>query len=230
MLSSLLQQTEKSIIVDIAYHRNNGSPSTEEVISLFKDKGLCINERPYDDFEYFQYRGLVRNDQIKECKTEWLLFSDTDMVYHPEFFGRLYENIDPSFKYLYSAGRMSNPKEEANILVNGTSYPCVVETPFEKANELSLIKRRSCGAGFFQLINYNNCNHGNEYVKPRRCRDNSWSKTFHKTKSDIQFRKKLKKGDEKYEMKQMDKWFTFNQIHLNHNRDNEVGYHIEEQR
>src|SRR5687768_3449520 len=79
MLSSLAQQTAPNLVViDIAHLPSNGQPTTEAVIERFSDR-LNIRSSPWTDFDQFQFRGIVRNRQLRNCLTHWILFSDSDM-------------------------------------------------------------------------------------------------------------------------------------------------------
>jgi len=238
MLNSFLQQTIKDeLIVDVGYYKENGNPSTESVISFFREQGLTIKDTCFEDFDEFKKRGLVRNRQLKECATEWLLFSDSDMVYSSIYFERLLDAIDPAFQYIYTTGRMSTTKEVANDVIFKHSYPSIIDNPFGILENVQMEKKRhrSVGAGFSQLINYKSCNHLGFYVDPEGCADWSWDskgkRKGQRARSDVQFRKHIKRnaqGD--YSLKKLDDWFNKNQIHLNHARDKELGYHLEAQR
>ena len=235
MLSSLLEQTDKDFIIDISYLKNNGNPSTESVIDFFNKKGLIIKETVYNDLDRFQYRGLTRTDQMERCDTDFLLFADTDMVYNFKMIENLKDiiNNDDSFvKYngIMTCGRYSQPNDKinkTNFLVNSyvIDKPMYIEGVWDVVDsKLEKIGRKNVGAGFWQLINFNECDHKNYYVKDNECRDMGWTNGFQKASSDIQFRKRIGCN------KKMPKWFSENQIHLNHNRDSFYKEHINEQR
>ena len=83
MLSSLAQQTEpEHVVFDVSFTPNNGDPSTEAVIEAFDQ--VNIGSKVWEDYSVFQELGLVRTRTLRECQTEWLLFSDCDMLFHPE--------------------------------------------------------------------------------------------------------------------------------------------------
>lgn len=233
MLSSLCEQTRSNLIViDVAHLANNGIPRTEDVITTFVPR-LAIKSSLWTDYSEFQRRGLVRNRQLADCPTEWLLFADCDMVYHPDFFERLaLELTGPhaEARYMISSGRTSNPKEAANQLVDSALVDRnhYVQDAFGLADRLPKIKRSNVGAGFSQIINCRHAPHGGFYVRPEENRDWTWEQRHQKTKSDAQFRRKISRlGGPR---QRLSGWFTAGLIHLNHNRDKEFGKHLEEQR
>lgn len=232
MLSSLAQQTYPGLVaVDVAHVRGNGKPTTEKVLALFSD-ALAIRSSAWDDFNQFQLRGLVRNRQIAECQTEWLMFGDCDMVYHPEYFDRLMNELDRQHKaasYMISSGRTSNPPELTNAMVDGLfeQYPLTITKPFERSNSLPKRPMRNVGAGFCQLINMSHCPHGGYYVSPEENRDWKWTRGSN-PKSDMQFRRRI--GRDGGDRQRLPHWFSENAIHLNHDRDPEAGRHLETQR
>jgi glycosyltransferase involved in cell wall biosynthesis len=232
MLSSLLQQKgDIDIVFNIGHLKGNGKPSTEDVVSFFRDRGLRIVTTTYDDVNDIKFRGLVRNDQIKNCKTDFILFVDTDMVYHPEYFMRLSALIesDPEYKDhdgVLKAGRFSNPIDPTDELVDSyvQDEPVVIDNAWETVDVLDKIKKSNVGAGYFQLVNMRTANHEGLYVAPESNRDYDWDEKFSKCNSDRQFRKRI--GN----VKALPKWFSQNEIHLNHVRDNMVGHHLDTQR
>lgn len=235
MLSSLAEQTRPElVVVDIAHMTNNGSPETEAVISAFAPK-LRLKSSLWTGAEYlqFQKRGLVRNRQLAECATEWLLFADCDMVYHPEYFERLVSELTTKHAAatcMLSTGRTSNPKEAANQLVASVDLTpgFHISDAFARANQLPKIRRGNVGAGFSQIINVRTAPHGGLYVSPENNRDWSWANRHQKAKSDVQFRRRIAKlGGPRVRLAQ---WYRDGLIHLNHNRDKEFGRHLEEQR
>lgn len=233
MLSSLLQQTQPGLLtVDIACLAGNGSPTTEQTVAAFQPQ-LDVRLDVWPDREQFQYRGLIRNRQLTACSTEWLLFADGDMVYHPEYFERLAAELEANHKaatYMLSSGRISNPKEEANAMVWKWKhhYPAMVPYAWTQSDVLTKIERSNVGAGFCQLINKNHAPHAGYYVDPTENRDWNWNRRGSNPKSDIQFRRRIAlTGGER---RALPDWFTQNAIHLNHHRDPDLGVHLNEQR
>jgi len=233
MLSSLCQQTRRDLLsIDVAYLRGNGQPSTEAVLNYFR-QWISLKDSAWDNYKDFQKRGLVRNRQLQETQTEWLIFSDCDMVYHPDYIECLCRELEKNHAcatYMISSGRCSNPKELANQLVDMhiSSEPILVMDAFGMASRLPSIPRRNVGAGFSQIINLRHAPHGNVYVTPETNKDWAWDIRMQKARSDIQFRRKIfKLGGARC---RLPTWFSENLIHLNHNRDSDFGRHIEEQR
>tara|TARA_Y100000310_G_C20645198_1_gene796154 strand:+ start:239 stop:928 length:690 start_codon:yes stop_codon:yes gene_type:complete len=229
MLSSLLQQRGDipDISFSVGYPENNGDPTTEEVVAFFRKQGLQIKTIPYPDMEVIQFRGLVRNEQLWQSDADWLLFSDTDMTYSPDFFADLAQQLNGELEdeeLILSASRVSLHKDFCKDFFNkwdGNKYPCVVENAGELQDWPIFQIGRSCGAGYFQLVN-RECVIDNFgwYVNPDECKDRTWEKG-QKARSDIQFRNMVG-GIRKIETKP--------QYHLNHERDNEVGHHLTIQR
>lgn len=233
MLSSLAQQSKPGLVrVCVAHCRANGKPDTESIVSLFSQY-LPVDSHVWDDLTSFQRRGLVRNRQLDECKTEWLLFADSDMVYHPRYFGLLAKEIRAKHQratYMLSAGRMSTDRIPTTDLVDNTimDAPINISNAFFTARKLPKVARRNVGAGFSQLINVQYAPHGGLYVDPAKNRDYCWATRFSACKSDMQFRRRIAASGGK--RMSLPNWFSRNLIHLNHDRDNEFGYHIEAQR
>ena len=230
MLSSLLQQVGDvpDIVFSIGYPIDNGDPTTEEVISFFRKQGLHIREIPYDSMETIQYRGLVRNEQLWRSDADWILFADTDMTYSPLFFEDLSKQLRgedlKDEKCLISASRVSLHKDFCKDFFNKWDkhkYPCVVEKAGVLHDWPVFQNSRNCGAGYFQLVNREHVmSEFGWYVDPSHCKDRSWEKG-QKARSDTQFRSMVG-GVRKIN--------TLPQFHLNHERDNEAGYHLTLQR
>lgn len=232
MLSSLAQQTASDRVrVMIAHHPPDGQPDTRDVIELFSRK-ITIQSQEFASLAEFQLRGLVRNRQLMECATEWLMFGDADMVYSPDYFETLLAYLDrhhAGATYMLSSGRMSNPKELTEELVCSKVNGKAVEVAgaFALADRLPKREMRNVGAGFCQLVHATACPHGGYYVRPEENRDWRWDRGSN-PKSDMQFRRRIEKaGGRRVKLSQ---WFTDRALHLNHDRDPEAGRHLETQR
>lgn len=232
MMSSCLQQVGNSphLTFSVAYPKDNGKPTTEEVCKFFIDRGLDVKEFPYPDERAIQFRGLVRNAQLAASTAEWILFSDSDMVYSTQFFCDLGHRLETDLKdetRCISSSRISLDKDFSKNFFNSadtTQYPAVIPSVAEKVSTWPIFQiSKNCGAGYFQLVNVaavrKNC--GGIYVPPEECADKAEFDDIHKTRSDSQFRHRVG-GLKRIECKP--------QYHLNHERDNEVGYHLTIQR
>jgi len=233
MLSSILQQVPRNpkvslpeIEVAIAYVKQNGTPLTEDVIEFFKEQGLNIIGHEYPDIKEFQYRGLTRNRALKYTDADWILFADTDMVYHPKYFGELGKLLRSEYKRnkhcLYSR-RKSTILKDTEPLIKSRQYPCVIDKAYEIMDKVPAKIKANVGAGYCHIANVMNLRneHGGIYVNPKRPRDWSWEKRYQKAKSDMHFRKML--GGEPLPDLPL-------QIHVQHIRDNEEGKHLTIQR
>ena len=228
MISSMKHQIlpeDMHISMSVAYVEGTGSPSTEQVIEYFTEQGVDVRGVPYPDTSDFQYRGWTRNRQLEECDADWILFADCDMVYPPNFFSVMYDMLQTdeykdSPNCLHS-GRFSTTLNETEEMVNSFEYPCMVDDCYTLIQYLEGKKMSNIGAGFCQLANVKLLKESDHpyYCIPGKKIDYSYEK-FHKTKSDMHFRKRL--GRKKIPLPL--------QYHIQHIRDNEVGYHIELQR
>lgn len=218
MLSSLAQQTFPQLIaVDVASFQ----PMTQHVVSRFPFAKLTH----WYEFDKFEKRGLVRNRQLKECATSWLMFSDCDMVYHPTYIERLCAellNKHPDAPYMLGSGRMSTTKADGNALVEKEPT-----TAWESASVLPLKEMVNVGAGYCQIINVANCPHDGYYIR-RRCNLDVPLTSTSNFNSDWQFRRRVSRNGNKW--KKLPDWFTQNAIHINHERDLDAGRHVTDQR
>ena len=228
MLSSLVEQTVKDFAIDVAFIARTSRLNARAVVEFFQAQGLEIVAREYTDFQYFERRGLTRNDQLRQCSTPWIWFCDSDHVYHPHYIERILPELEKHSDEdkILTAGRMSTPPTQTSQLVDAAivSDPVCIDNTFQQADHLEpKARRRACGAGHTQIVRSDG-DHNRIYVDESRCRDWPWSTRFQKAKSDIQFRRRCGGAIK------LPAWFTLNQIHLNHPRDNEVGRHLEDQR
>ena len=226
MLSSIAHQIDgPEITVDVSCAKDAGTPTTEQIAALYPDLNVNLHYYP---LEQLQYRGLTRNNVIERCQTEWLLFADCDMVYHPEYFARLVKQIesnDTKRDHMLIAGRYSNDIDKANALVQAESYDAAIPNPWKRVDaRLNKIKRGNVGAGYFQLISMADFAHGGYYVDPESNCDQAWLSKWAKANSDHQFRRRVGK------VQRLPRWFNQSQIHINHNRDNMFKRHLDEQR
>lgn len=219
-LSSLAKQTEHNFIVDVSV--DNEDTDTLKVLDFFDSK-LNLNVRKYD-LSFMKFRANCRNAVIKDCDTEWLYFADSDHIYEPQYFEELAKTLseDPykSWEGLITCGRRSVVAEKTdtvNKLINNFNYPTFIPNTLEryaKAVNEEWTYSRAKGAGYFQLINMNHCDHGGIYVE--KIRDRDWEiKDSTKARSDVDFRKRI--GFKGYRKPLPDKFAKW-QYHLQHYR------------
>jgi len=200
---------------------NNGTPNTENIIEMFNSMEFRVKHLIMTDVNEFARRGNVRNKQVKALDedTEWVLFTDSDMVYESGFFDELatrLQYVDKSAQAIYSVGRFSSDVAITDAMINELSYPCFIPET-DETKKICNIPRRNCGAGYFQLVRKELLD--GYYVKGAR--DRHLFVDGQKARSDIQFRKRFK-------LIKMN--MIKEQWHLNHVRDNEAGKHLEIQR
>jgi hypothetical protein len=233
MLSSIAQQKDApELITNIAYAPGNGKPTTEAVCDLFSKKMRV--KQTVCSMEDIKFRGLIRNRQLAETDADWMLFADSDMVYDPLFFYdlglRLAGDLRNEEKCI-SASRISLDKDACNQAVRAMNlmYPIEVENAAEAAAGIPVNRgqgrgvgrdgvTRNVGAGYFQLANVNvlRAKFDGLYWDPKGRRDPSWG-----YRSDRQFRRRVGGTCP---------IITKPQYHLNHERDSDVGEHVEIQR
>jgi len=230
MLSSILQADKPEgleLIVNLAYSKRTGNPTTESVINHFRKEGLTIKTAKYRGIKEFQYRGLTRNRQLKESTSDWMFFADTDMCYPVDFFSALYRLLDTKFKdspkCLYGQ-RFSTLLPETQAIVNDErlEYPCTIPDACAKIKKLPGKLKANIGAGYCQIVNIAQLrsNHGGLYQPEGKKIDWSWEKKRQKAKSDMQFRRRLGRKPMPLPL----------QYHIQHERDSDYGRHVEIQR
>ena len=229
MLSSIAQQIGDipRIILNIASLRNNGNPLTEDIVHIFRQY-FEINHIVYDTKEECTKRGIVRNRQIQETKSEWIFFADADHVYPVSFFADLKSNLEllsDSYSCITSISKHYTKTEETNALVDATQ-DIVIDSAYQKASALPFVEKheRRVAGGSMQVIRRNalmNRNQG-RYVDPRACKDaDMFSVNNRRYFSDVNVRENLNRTN----------FINLEpQIHLNHFRNWECGKIMEEQK
>jgi hypothetical protein len=198
MMSSVLQQVPykdlpvPEVSFNLAFIRNTG---VDQVKELFERNGLKSAQVIFETYEAgFSYRGLVRNEQLKACDADWVLFADSDMVYPPEYFARVANALETTYKdnpKCLFMSRWSNEEAEAEALVNDPafSYPCIIPDAYDKAATLKLRGCRNVGAGYCQIANMEllRKNHEGLYQPKDRVLDGPIGTSL-RNKSDRNFR------------------------------------------
>ncbi|MFW6247187.1 MAG: glycosyltransferase [bacterium] len=225
-LSSILQQKNfdlSKLNINIACLKNNGNPTTEDVVDLFKSNGLNI-EYFYFDKEEFAKRGNVRNKQVSVTNSDWLFFADADHVYHYDFFNQLEKELNRSRLYT-SCNKVHTNSEFTYNIVNAFEYPNIINNAFELSNSIPInenIKSRKVAAGCMQVVKRQDIIERNNGLYVSHAIDKHLFKKGQLARSDLLFRREIKLKNRFLNLPL--------QIHLQHNRDKEVGYHLEEQR
>lgn len=238
MLSSILQQGiwPFNIVVDIACMNGNGQPKTEEIADAFQSRGMDVRLTYINDKEIFARRGLVRNVQtenaIKE-KADYIFYTDADNVYHPDFFQKLIEKLDAIgstvTNCIYSCNKMHTIKEATDIvLMDNINELPFIDKAFERALSIPMLViekdkiKNGAAPGCMQIVAIEDmiekCD-GIYCDLPNK--DQHLFDQGQKAWSDMHFRGRIG---------QSTKIRLPLYIHLQHNRDKEVGRHIEEQR
>lgn len=235
-LSSILQQNpfDADLSIDIACMENNGEPSTEYVMEVFTAKGLNISfdsiYRGGHGKEKFAKRGLVRNDQIEsaiEDECDWIFFADCDNVYHPDFFNQLVEQLKTTkaTNCIYSKEKIHTEVEDTNAHAKLAMQSSLIRDAYLRAQKIKKTGKRNknVAAGCMQVCRVSDIVEKNNglYVDPEKTRDSHLFKCGQGAKSDKQFRRAMGGSTRIY---------LPTQIHMNHFRDKEEGYHLEEQR
>ena len=221
VLSSLNQQINNpfKLHIKVAAHKtkDNFKHILDDMPTTFKNLDIKIND--YDD-DRFNARGQTRNDNVKNCNSDWILFLDGDNVFHPNFFNNLkplISNLDVSgLRKVISVPRLTmNAMSGYSLVDKDTNFNAEVTSAYEKASSVKTwlsFGGRISGAGYFQLCHtptmlqmgiekYVN----GSYDSPIFDKSQRFC-----TRSDIVFRKKF---DGVYPLKTLPLL-----IHLNHHR------------
>jgi len=206
MLSSLVQQKswqnnsipKLNIKISIMSSKDRFASITDKMITTFSEL-IDITIKEYKDPNLFGNRGLTRSVDIQETKSDWLFFTDADMIFHPEFFSEIVANYLDSWRNtgkIITAPRINVPAETTYELVNNFDYNCAspVSNAFDICWDLKgqySCRGRAPGAGYFQMIEV-------KYLKDNRityCDKKRDRNLFHqngnKFMSDKVFRRKL---------------------------------------
>jgi len=160
MLSSILQQKGDipEIVTSISFLPDNGSPTTEKVIDLFKKEGLKFISVPVNKGEESN-RAIARNLRAKNTNADWIIYADSDMVYDPYFFEDLKKKLQTDkFKNEDKVIGADRHSMQIDFCVNyfdadARVYPCVIPDVAEIVSKWPLwyIKGKKKAPGYFQL-------------------------------------------------------------------------------
>lgn len=221
MLSSILQQKGgiPELIVSISYAPNNGNPTTESVIDLFRSNGLNIIDVVLTPQEVSN-RSVSRNMRLKETNAEWILFADCDLVYDNNFFSLLKKKLETD-KYKNETKVIGCDRYSLNdqfcikyFEEETRKYPCIVENVAEIPKTFPVKWKRGgeTAPGFFQLANVASVRARNQVYSGRN-RD-----LWRATKSDREFRVRLGGRVSINETTDIENGMELRQWHLNHDR------------
>ncbi len=219
-LSSLLEQGAP-VLVTAAYIMGTGTPMVPEVADYFNaisPGNLYVRTMLYPDHERFQFRGLVRTDQVKVSVGKRLLFTDADMLVPPGWCEAALNPEFPNHLCLHT-GRYSTVLEETNRMVNGLGYPVRVVGAWDTVAGMSSVKMADVGAGYCQIIGGDFIRNRGYYIPEEENRDGAWERrTIYR--SDKQFR--VSTGKTSVPLPYM--------FHLQHERDTTAKCHLTHQR
>ena len=202
MLSSLLQQKswqdnpvpDIKITVSVMPSIDRYKGLTQDIIETF-DKHLDLEFKEYANLG----RGILRSNDLKNTKADWILFTDADMLFHPEFFSEMSTNHLHKWKKfgnLITIPRMTISRPTSCDLVKTFDYSSKksIENAFEKCwaiREGYSRRGRTPGAGYFQLVETEYIKDNNITYCDRRADASLFSKNGNKFRSDIIFRRKM---------------------------------------
>lgn len=160
MLSSILQQKGDipDITISISFLPNTGDPTTEQVISFFRDKGLKIISLELLEGEE-KNRAIPRNIRAGKTKADWILFADCDHVYDPYFFEDIKKQLQTDrFKNETKVIGADRHSLQIPFCVkyfdeDRREYPCEIKNVFELVKPWPLrgVGGKKIAAGNFQL-------------------------------------------------------------------------------
>lgn len=234
VVSSLLQQAlprRVAIAVDCAVLEGDDNPFR---FPAERARFLTYHETPR---KVFARRGLVRNQQVEravEMGADWIYFGDADHLYPPEYVGaiaklcrsRRFRTCD---RVLFDWSKLTTEQEATDRAVRLRLLESrIVLDAYDRASQLPRISKapNMNAGGAMQLgrvaaiVEKN----GGRYVHPkyRRPWDHDLFGHGQRARSDWQFRATM--GQRRITLDSRPP------IHLNHKRDKEAGYHLEEQR
>ena len=162
MLSSILQQKGDipEILVSLSYVPNNGEPTTEDVSSFFKSKGMNILDIVLKDGQEGN-RAIPRNIRAKDTESDWILYADCDHVYDPWFFDDIKKQLQTE-EYRNETKVIGGDRISLNIpyCVNyfeneKNEYPCEIDKVAKNVSKwpVKWVTGKHVAPGNFQLAN-----------------------------------------------------------------------------
>lgn len=221
MLSSILQQKGElpELLVSISYTKDNGNPTTESVIELFRKNGMNILDVVLTPAEVSN-RSVSRNIRLKETNSDWILFADCDLVYDNDFFAIVKKKLEGD-KYKNETKVIGCDRYSLNdqfcikyFEEDKREYPCIIENVVDIPKTFPVKWKRGgeTAAGFFQLANVASVRE-RKGVYSGRNRD-----LWRATKSDREFRVRMGGRVSINEATDVEQGIELRQYHLNHDR------------
>lgn len=239
-LSSLAQQVDApGLLIHIATMAPN---DVQRVVDWTLPKSrhhAFVYEYAANDSDEFAYRSIVRNRQIDfalERNYDWIYFADCDLVYHPQFFCELAKFLTGEGaevdKCIYSRSKWCTELTATEKMLDKNMRKrsfigCYMEDAFDKVAALPHRRERKAqknvawgGCQIVKLSAIVEKNEGRYSVRPDSCGDSHLFRSGQLARGDRGFRSAL--GQHHYMLPP--------QVHVEHRRDKEAGFHLEEQR
>lgn len=157
VLSSIVQQVNPpELVIYIAGVKNNGNPTTEEIIEFYKNMGLNISFIEIDENK-IKKPGYVRNRQVKDAPNDldYYYFADTDHVYPNLWFYNIFKNLplleDSLF---YSSKFIITNVDATNEFIKNNSNQTYIEDVYNKCFHIPILKitNKSIAGGNCNII------------------------------------------------------------------------------
>jgi GT2 family glycosyltransferase len=134
-LSSLVQQTYRpDVTINLAYIRDNGTPTTEEIIEFYKKDGIKFRTMCFENVEDIAYRGTLRNAQIALSRGEWIYFYDCDQVLPKDYFEKWKNILNNDDCIFYEKQKLFTVPEDTKRLMDIS--PKWIDDAYDKADKL----------------------------------------------------------------------------------------------
>lgn len=211
-ISSLKQQVNNPFHLNIKIAASESDPFKH----LFDELDVPIEYYPD---HIFNYRGQIRSLNLKNCKSNYILFLDADNVFHPNFFNNLSKKSLKTNKII-SVPRLTMSPENGYELIDSEKEYKIIDNAYQKASKIKTkysCNGRVSAAGYFQLVNMESIKKLNIDSYSSKLNDTPLTTTSkYSTKSDITFRKKFTGIEAITDLPPL--------IHINHYRRENSGY------
>jgi hypothetical protein len=174
MLSSLCEQVNvNGTVLEIKVNTHKQDPFRDWSEGMWEvfEPHLCLKVKEWES-EDFALRGVTRNEDLKECNMDWLVFADADLVFDPDFLHKLTVILPRLEKTigsnLLTTQRVELDEEEVNLALEHDGYTDVIHDTSTTCLRIAIDKHAKCdrarGAGYFQMIYMPNMK-GVRYIK-----------------------------------------------------------------